>query len=114
MSTSKYAHLPWISSQLCLGSHLDPASNLKKVVLSPASPIPIFPGLPLVTTLVKLLELGEVREADELRTRMKVSDKRYWRIKIRGLAAAGSFEELNAFAIATWTPGEDEMVWQLD
>ena len=65
-----------------------------------------------MTTLVKLLELGEVREADELRTRMKVSDKRYWRIKIRGLAAAGSFEELNAFAIATWTPGEDEMVWQ--
>lgn len=57
-----------------------------------------------MTTLVKLLELGEVREADELRTRMKVSDKRYWRIKIRGLAAAGSFEELNAFAIATWTP----------
>ena len=58
-------------------------------------------GLPLVTTLVKLLELGEVREADELRLRMKVADRRYWRMKIRGLASAGNFEELNAFAIAT-------------
>lgn len=53
-----------------------------------------------MTTLVKLLELGEVREADELR-RNKVSDKRYWRMKIRGLAAARNFEELNAFAIVT-------------
>lgn len=69
-----------------------------------------FLGLPLVTTLVKLLELGEVREANELRTRMKVSDKRYWRIKIRGLAAAGSFEELNAFAIVTSPIGYEPFV----
>ena len=43
MSTSKYAPLPWISSQLCLGSHLDPASNLEKVVLFPAFPHPDLP-----------------------------------------------------------------------
>lgn len=69
-----------------------------------------FLGLPLVTTLVKLLELGEVREADELRMRMKVTDKRYWRIKIRGLANAGNFEELNAFAIVTSPIGYEVFV----
>ena len=68
-----------------------------------------FVGLPLVTTLVKLLELGEVREADELR-RNKVSDKRYWRMKIRGLANAKNFEELNAFAIVTSPIGYEPFV----
>lgn len=57
----------------------------------------------MVTTLVKLMELGEVSEADQLRTQMKIPDKRYWRIKIRGLANAKNFEELNTFAqLVTW------------
>lgn len=89
---------------------LEEKANAKSWGRSFGSSTQRFLGLPLVTTLVKLLELGEVREADELRMRMKVSDKRYWRIKIRGLAAAGSFEELNAFAIVTSPIGYEPFV----
>ena len=63
-----------------------------------------FAGLPLASTLVRLIEIGEVVEADNLRSQMKVPDKRYWRIKIRGLSNAANFEELNAFATHRTSP----------
>ena len=47
MSNSKYAHLPWISSQLCLGSHLDPASVLFPAFPHPDQQFSFFPFFPL-------------------------------------------------------------------
>ncbi|CAJ1370458.1 unnamed protein product [Effrenium voratum] len=69
-----------------------------------------FLGLPLVTSLLKLIELEEVKEADELRAKMRMVDKRYWRIKIRGLASCGNFDELNAFAILASPIGYEPFV----
>ncbi|CAE7218827.1 vps16 [Symbiodinium sp. CCMP2592] len=63
-----------------------------------------FAGLSLTSTLIRLIEIGEVVEADNLRTQMKVPDKRYWRIKIRGLSNASNFEELNVFATHRTSP----------
>ena len=63
-----------------------------------------FAGLSLTSTLVRLIEIGEVLEADNLRSQMKVPDKRYWRIKIRGLSNAANFEELNLFATHRTSP----------
>jgi len=57
-----------------------------------------FAGLSLVETLRRLIELGEVVEADNFRTAMKVSDKRYWRIKIRALSDCGNITELDLMA----------------
>lgn len=57
-----------------------------------------FAGKSLTSTLAKLIELGEVVEADNLRTKMKITDKRYWRIKIRALSKAGHVSELEMLA----------------
>jgi len=57
-----------------------------------------FAGKSLTSTLAKLIELGEVVEADNLRTKMKIADKRYWRIKIRALSKAGHVGELEILA----------------
>merc|ERR1712216_640449 len=51
----------------------------------------------LVDTLRKLMELGEIVEADKLRAN-RVSDKRYWRIKIRALSDAGNLSALDDLA----------------
>lgn len=53
-----------------------------------------FCGLSLVDTLRKLMELGEIVEADKLRAN-RVSDKRYWRIKVRALSDAGNISALD-------------------
>mmetsp|Transcript_58339 Transcript_58339/g.103681 ORF Transcript_58339/g.103681 Transcript_58339/m.103681 type:complete len:862 (+) Transcript_58339:8-2593(+) len=63
-----------------------------------------FAGLSLTSTLVKLIELGEVVEADNLHTQMKVADKRYWRMKVRALSNAGNLSELNMLATHRSSP----------
>merc|ERR1712039_340309 len=63
-----------------------------------------FAGLSLVDTLVKLIAIGEVVEADNLRTKMKVSDRRYWRIKVRALSDSGNLSELNMMATHRSSP----------
>lgn len=63
-----------------------------------------FAGLPLVTTLCKLIELEEIPLADKLRTDLKVSDKRYWRVKVRALAECRNWQELHTFGMNRTSP----------
>lgn len=63
-----------------------------------------FVGLPLITTLKKCIELGETGEADNLKNTMKVSDKRYWRIKVQALAECKNWMELQAMAMQRTLP----------
>merc|ERR1712051_17193 len=63
-----------------------------------------FAGLSLVDTLCRLIEIDEIIEADNLRTKMKLSDKRYWRIKVRALADASNMEQLNILATCRTSP----------
>lgn len=63
-----------------------------------------FAGQSLVDTLVKLIGLGEVVEADNLRSQLKVSDKKYWRIKIRALSKCGNIDELHMMATCRSSP----------
>jgi len=67
-------------------------------------------GLSLVDTLSKLIEIGEVVEADNLHTKMKMSDRRYWRIKVRALSESGNWEELNMMATHRSSPVGYELV----
>eukprot|EP00929_Paragymnodinium_shiwhaense_P019549 TRINITY_DN13286_c0_g2_i1.p1 TRINITY_DN13286_c0_g2~~TRINITY_DN13286_c0_g2_i1.p1 ORF type:complete len:864 (-),score=226.37 TRINITY_DN13286_c0_g2_i1:194-2785(-) len=69
-----------------------------------------FAGTSLVSTLTKLIEIGETLEADNLRTQMKVNDKRYWRIKVRALADSGNLNELNVMATRLTSPIGYELV----
>jgi len=57
-----------------------------------------FVGLPLVDTLRKLIDIGEVVEADKVQRMCKISDKRYWRIKVRALSDADNIPELQLLA----------------
>lgn len=52
-----------------------------------------FAGLSLVDTLRKLIQAGEVLEADKLRNG-RISDKHYWRIKVRALSDAADISGL--------------------
>lgn len=63
-----------------------------------------FSGRSLVDTLCRLIEVGEILEADNLHSKMKMSDRRYWRIKVRALADSGKFEDLNMLATHRTSP----------
>lgn len=69
-----------------------------------------FAGLPLVTTLCRLIGIGEIVEADNLHTKMKMSDKRYWRVKVRALGDAGKLEDLNMMATHRTSPIGYELI----
>merc|ERR1712232_1219623 len=69
-----------------------------------------FAGMTLVDTLCKLIEINCVVEADKLREQMKVSDKRYWRIKVRALSASNNLTELHAMATHRTSPIGYELV----
>jgi len=63
----------------------------------------VFSGLSLVDTLRKLMKLGEIVEADKLRTN-RLSDKRYWRIKIHALSDANNLSALDDLASNRTSP----------
>jgi len=63
-----------------------------------------FAGKSLVDTLVKLIALNEIIEADNLRSQLKVSDKKYWRIKVRALSKCRYIEELHTLATCRTSP----------
>lgn len=80
--------------------HLEEESVMKRWTGGPFR----FAGLSLFDTLRKLIQVGEIVEADNLRSHLKVSDKRYWRLKIRALADSGNFSELNSMAANRTSP----------
>jgi len=69
-----------------------------------------FTGMSLLDTLRKLIELREVVEADNLRTTLKVADKRYWILKVRALSDSRNLNELNLMATNRSSPIGYEMV----
>jgi len=69
-----------------------------------------FAGLSLVKTLTKLIAAGEIVEADNLHTKLKLSGRRYWRIKVRALADAKNWTELNTMATHLTSPVGYELV----
>eukprot|EP00928_Gymnodinium_smaydae_P028796 TRINITY_DN21867_c0_g1_i1.p1 TRINITY_DN21867_c0_g1~~TRINITY_DN21867_c0_g1_i1.p1 ORF type:complete len:863 (-),score=161.32 TRINITY_DN21867_c0_g1_i1:112-2700(-) len=69
-----------------------------------------FAGLPLVDTLSKLIEIGENLEAESLRNQFKISDKRYWRIKVGALSRAGNLSELGVMATHRTSPIGYELI----
>lgn len=85
---------------------LEEQSVMKRWLGSPHN----FVGLSLVETLSKLIEIGETVEADNLRAQYKVSDKRYWRIKVRAFSESGNLEELNVMARHLVSPVGYEIV----
>lgn len=52
----------------------------------------------LSDTLYQLLYLGDLKRSEKARSLFKVSDKRFWMVKIKALAAAGNWEQLEKFA----------------
>jgi len=55
-----------------------------------------FVGLSLVDTIRLLISLSRTDLADALRLRLKVSDKRYWRMKVNALSDCGEVDALLA------------------
>nr|XP_018902383.1 PREDICTED: vacuolar protein sorting-associated protein 16 homolog [Bemisia tabaci] len=57
-----------------------------------------FVNLSLHDTIKTLLEIGEVKLADKLRSEYKVPDKRYWWLRIMTLAANDQWRDLENFS----------------
>ncbi len=52
----------------------------------------------LYETLNKLIRLGENTIADKLKDKFHLSEKAYWKLKVKSLAESKQFDELSAFA----------------
>eukprot|EP00038_Savillea_parva_P008583 m.177865 g.177865 ORF g.177865 m.177865 type:complete len:861 (-) comp14437_c0_seq1:84-2666(-) len=63
-----------------------------------------FIGLPLGDTLYQVILAGDQEKANRLRKDFKVPDKRFWWIKVKALAAANNFSELDRFAKSKRSP----------
>lgn len=63
-----------------------------------------FVGLSLQDTVNKLLDQGEVKLADKLRSEYKMPDKRYWWIRILKLAEKDDWAELEKFSKSKKSP----------
>ncbi|XP_048000974.1 vacuolar protein sorting-associated protein 16 homolog [Leguminivora glycinivorella] len=63
-----------------------------------------FVGLSLHDTVKKLLEQGEVKLADKLRSEYKMPDRRYWWLRILTLAEKDDWEELDRFSKSKKSP----------
>ncbi|XP_059053540.1 vacuolar protein sorting-associated protein 16 homolog [Achroia grisella] len=63
-----------------------------------------FVGLSVHDTVKKLLEQGEVKLADKLRSEYKMPDKRYWWLRILTLAELNDWDELERFSKSKKSP----------
>jgi len=107
-----------LSAQFCAQACTEEADLLKKQEELEAKSVSKrwldgphrFCGLSLVGTLSKLIALQESGEADTLRAEFKISDRRYWRIKVQALADAGNLDELNIMATQRTSPVGHELV----
>ena len=66
-----------------------------------------FAGLPLNETLSKLLLLGEFQEAESLRTKRKISDGKFWEMRLRTSLLNGRLQEGVVFASNNAPPSAD-------
>lgn len=63
-----------------------------------------FVGLPLGDTLYQVILQGDQDKANRLRKDFKVPDKRFWWIKVKALAAASNWSELDRFGKSKKSP----------
>lgn len=66
-----------------------------------------FVGLSLNATLSKLLLLGELQEADSLRNKRRITDGRFWDLRLRTSLLNGKLEEGILFANQSVPPSTD-------
>lgn len=93
------------SMQFCAQACVEEAELLKlQVALEDELKGPRFCGLSAVDTLKRLIQQNYIVKADKVRQTLKVSDKRYWRIKINTLSDAGNVSELHSWATSMTSP----------
>ncbi|XP_050088699.1 vacuolar protein sorting-associated protein 16 homolog [Anopheles aquasalis] len=63
-----------------------------------------FQGLALHATVRKLLQLGDVRYAEKLKSEFKLPDRRYWWVRVQTMAENYMWEDLERFAKAKKSP----------
>lgn len=63
-----------------------------------------FFGLSLHESVKKLLDQGEIKLADKLRSEYKMPDRRYWWLRILKLAEKGEWEDLDRFSKSKKSP----------
>eukprot|EP00040_Diaphanoeca_grandis_P031802 m.191021 g.191021 ORF g.191021 m.191021 type:complete len:861 (-) comp32419_c1_seq1:81-2663(-) len=63
-----------------------------------------FMNLPLGDSLYRIILAGDQDQANKLRKDFKVPDKRFWWIKVKALADANNFSELERFSKAKKSP----------
>ncbi|KAG8236730.1 hypothetical protein J437_LFUL014226 [Ladona fulva] len=63
-----------------------------------------FVNLSLHDTVARLLKLGQFKLADKLRIEYKVPDRRFWWLKVVGLAELGEWAELEKFSKSRKSP----------
>ena len=66
-----------------------------------------FIGLSLDDTLARLVTLNELPEAEQLRTKRRVSDGRWWDVRVRALLLNGKVDDGVAFASKVAPPSSD-------
>lgn len=63
-----------------------------------------FYGLSVHDTIERLLSLGDIKQAEKLKSEYKVPDKRYWWLRITVLAESFQWEELEKFSKSKKSP----------
>ncbi|XP_065372038.1 vacuolar protein sorting-associated protein 16 homolog [Calliphora vicina] len=63
-----------------------------------------FHGLSIHDTIEKLLELGELKEAEKIKSDFKVPDRRFWWLRILSLSSKHNWIELEKFAKSKKSP----------
>lgn len=57
-----------------------------------------FYGLSLHDTIQRVLQLGDIKQAEKLKNEYKVPDKRYWWLRIQVLSETFQWDELEKFS----------------
>lgn len=55
-------------------------------------------------TVLKLLRIGEIKEAEKIKNDFKIPERRFWWMRIQTLAEKGKFEELEKFSKSKKSP----------
>lgn len=63
-----------------------------------------FYGLSTYDTMKRLLQVGDLKQAEKIRSEYKVPDRRYWWIRIQLLAENFQWEELEKFSKSKKSP----------
>lgn len=63
-----------------------------------------FYGLSIYDTMKRLLQVGDIKQAEKIRSEYKVPDRRFWWIRIQVLAENFQWDELEKFSKTKKSP----------